>query len=263
MDGPMDLDESWPYFSPGPIWRTLTNSHRMPHVIAVFEAAALFGQVDLNKNNVFKFCVARLAFEYLWMLLMVLDLSRTSDRVILILSRWRSLFAFHFLHAKFQQQHLGKWNQKLQSLTNSSRNVGCIYISYLLGLSSSWCVDCCSDPGAKTDNTTFGHTSIMATSHVKLYEILCSNLFGIRYSSGKNSQESMHGKQNFTQRLWNDWKNVEIEHWQDLRKIVRAPYPEKKKSIQDHHKSHGLAESQHSKLSCKIKSNLSPCSSHS
>jgi hypothetical protein len=37
----------------------------MPHVIAVFEAAALFGQVDLNKNNVFKFCVARLAFEYL------------------------------------------------------------------------------------------------------------------------------------------------------------------------------------------------------
>jgi hypothetical protein len=207
--------------------------------------------------------VARLAFEYLWMLLMVLDLSRTSDRVILILSRWRSLFAFHFLHAKFQQQHLGKWNQKLQSLTNSSRNVGCIYISNLLGLSSSWCVDCCSDPGAKTDNTTFGHTSIMATSHVKLYEILCSNLFGIRYSSGKNSQESMHGKQNFTQRLWNDWKNVEIEHWQDLRKIVRAPYPEKKHSIQDHHKSHGLAESQHSKLSCKIKSNLSPCSSHS
>jgi len=74
-------------------------------------------------------------------------------------------------------------------------------------------------------------------SHVKLYEILCSNLFGIRYSSGKNSQESMHGKQNFTQRLWNDWKNVEIEHWRLLRKIVRVPYPEKNilsKTITNH-----------------------------
>ena len=47
----------------------------------------------------------------------------------------------------------------------------------------------------------------------------------------------MHGKQNFTQRLWNDWKNVEIEHWRDLRQRVRVPYPEKhilSKTITNH-----------------------------
>ena len=49
----------------------------------------------------------------------------------------------------------------------------------------------------------------------------------ILYSSVKNSQESMRGKQNFTQPFWNDWKIVETEHKQDLRKMVRAPYPEK------------------------------------
>ena len=102
----------------------------------------------------------------------------TSDGVTL-LSRSRSLVivAFHFLHAKFQQQRLETWiNCKTSQLQVNMLDVR------LLGLSSSWCVDVLLTrklSEAQTNNATCGHANIMPTSHVKLHEVSCSNLFCI------------------------------------------------------------------------------------